>query len=158
MAYVYRFKHYLTSEIIYVGYTSRTLNARMNEHFGTNPHLPTKCYKSVGRIEYIKVRTNSDARLIEQYLINKYKPIYNIAGKSSDEQTIKLRSIPKRWTLYEDRKRSFIRLNLFGFNPFKNNKKVKHNRKSKNKSPDMVDFIFKFIIVYVLIAAILENI
>ena len=86
------------------------------------------------------------------------KPIYNIAGKSSDEQTIKLRSIPKRWTLYEDRKRSFIRLNLFGFNPFKNNKKVKHNRKSKNKSPDMVDFIFKFIIVYVLIAAILENI
>ena len=67
MAYVYRFLDYRTKDIIYVGKTKRPLETRMNEHFHNGWHLPSKCYSSVGRIEYITCKTEADAILVENY-------------------------------------------------------------------------------------------
>lgn len=156
MAYVYRFKHYITSEVLYVGKTSRKLKYRMNEHFNGAGHLSKKCYRKVGKIEYIELYSDADARLVEQYMINKYKPIYNTSGKSEDRQTIKLNSVQKKWMLYEDRKKSFIRFNLFGFNVFKESKSKK--KKSKKKNLDLADVIIRLVLAYAIIAAVIESV
>lgn len=121
MAYVYRFKHYLTNEIIYIGKTNRNIKSRINEHFSKKGHLSRKCYKSVGKIEYIEVKSDADARLVELYLINKYKPKYNKDGKTKDYQSLKF-SLPIRlmmgnkWILYDIKRSSFVGfriLNIF---------------------------------------------
>ena len=150
MAYVYRFRHYLTNEIIYVGKTTRKINTRMNEHFSKRGHLPHKCYKNIGKIEYIEVSSDADARLIELYLINKYKPKYNTEGKAQDSQSLKY-SLPLRillgnkWILYDVRKSSFMGFRALRiFTPL-----VK-------QSNNCFDFIFNLIIYYIIWVAIVE--
>lgn len=150
MAYVYRFRHYLTNEIIYVGKTTRKINTRMNEHFSKRGHLPNKCYDNVGKIEYIEVSSDADARLVELYLINKYKPKYNIEGKAQDAQSLKYSLLLKiilgnKWILYDIRKSSFIGFRALRiFNPlFK-------------KSNNYLDFIFNLIIYYIILITIVE--
>lgn len=97
MAYVYRFidKYKRT---IYIGYTGQSLDKRMSSHFQKG-HLPNKCYNSIARIEYLKYATKSDAMIIETYLINKYKPIYNKLNKQNDPITLNL-EIEENWNVY----------------------------------------------------------
>ena len=100
MAYVYRFKD-INDNTIYIGKTCRKLDSRMEEHFGGKGHLDKKCYSDTCRIEYLKFKTDADSLLVETYLINKYRPIYNKANKSKYEgQTIKL-DIKEDWKLYK---------------------------------------------------------
>lgn len=100
MAYIYRFKD-VKNNIIYVGKTCRKLDDRMGEHFGGKGHLPKECYNSVAKIEYIKVKTDADALLVEVYLINKYRPLYNKQNKSNHVgQTIDL-NIKEDWKTYK---------------------------------------------------------
>ena len=76
----------------------------MEEHFGGKGHLDKECYRSTYRIEYLKFKTDADSLLVETYLINKYRPIYNKANKSKYEgQTIKL-DIKEDWKLYKQLK------------------------------------------------------
>ena len=110
MAYVYRFRHFITNEVIYVGKTKRDIKKRMDEHFGIKGHLSKKCYSKVGKIEYLKVNSDADARLVEQYMINRYKPRYNVDGKANDNHAFKFNlfmglNYLGRWKLYE-RKRN----------------------------------------------------
>lgn len=98
MAFVYRFKDKNTQEVIYVGKTKRSLEARMREHFGDKGHLPPKCYESVGAIEYMPMRTEADALLFENYFINKYKPIYNVKDKVDSVLTYDMK-IKENWRL-----------------------------------------------------------
>ncbi|EQK41150.1 GIY-YIG catalytic domain protein [[Clostridium] bifermentans ATCC 19299] len=101
MAYVYRFIDQYES-IIYIGYTGKSLDKRVNQHFQKG-HLPDKCYKSLARIEYIKYATKSDAMVIETYMINKYKPIFNKLSKQNDTITLNL-EIEENWNVYRSYK------------------------------------------------------
>lgn len=99
MAYIYRFKD-VKNNIIYIGKTCRRLDERMNEHFGGKGHLPNSCYNNVARVEYMTVKTDADALLVEVYLINKYRPLYNKQNKSNHiGQTINL-NIEENWKTY----------------------------------------------------------
>ncbi|SCI14210.1 nucleotide excision repair endonuclease [Romboutsia sp. Marseille-P6047] len=106
MAYVYRFLDYRTNDIIYIGKTKRSLETRMYEHFSKGGHLPNKCYNSVGRIEYIVCKTEADAILIENYFINKYKPVYNIEYKVESPLTLNI-NIKDSWKLFKIIKKGF---------------------------------------------------
>ena len=99
MAYVYRFLD-KDNNTIYIGKTCRKLDTRIEEHFTGKGHLDKSCYKSTCRIEYLKFKTDADSLLVETYLINKYRPMYNKANKSNYAgQTIKL-NIKEDWKLY----------------------------------------------------------
>lgn len=97
MAYVYRFLD-TAQNIIYVGKTIN-IDKRIKDHF-TRGHLPKECYDSVKAVEYIKVNTEADSLLVEQYFINKYHPKYNKQGKCKGEQTVKL-DIEEKWKRYK---------------------------------------------------------
>lgn len=73
-------------EIIYVGKAKR-LKRRVSSYFkGDQPNLKTKILVSKIRdIKYIVVRTEEDALLLENNLIKRYKPHYNILLK--DDKT-----------------------------------------------------------------------
>lgn len=106
MAYVYRFLDYRTKDIIYVGKTKRPLETRMYEHFYKGGHLPSKCYNSVGRIEYITCKTEADAILVENYFINKYKPRYNTQDKVQSPLTVSI-DVKDNWKLFKVLKKGF---------------------------------------------------
>lgn len=73
-------------EIIYVG-KAKKLKRRVSSYFkGDQPNLKTKILVSKIRdIKYIVVRTEEDALLLENNLIKRYKPRYNILLK--DDKT-----------------------------------------------------------------------
>ena len=99
MAYIYRFKD-IRGDVTYIGKTCRKLDDRMGEHFGGKGHLPNSCYNNVAKIEYMTVKTDADALLVEVYLINKYRPLYNKQNKSNHiGQTINL-NIEENWETY----------------------------------------------------------
>lgn len=154
MAYVYRFRHYLTNEIIYVGKTKRDINTRINEHFKNNGHLPKKCYENVGKIEYLEVASDADALLVELYLINKYKPKYNTNGKAQDSQSLKYTLplniiIRNKWILHSVKRTSFVGFRLLRIFSLLKPQKIKEPK-------DLVDLIFNFVIFYIILSAIIE--
>ena len=73
-------------EIIYVG-KAKKLKRRVSSYFkGDQPNLKTKILVSkIHDIKYIVVRTEEDALLLENNLIKRYKPHYNILLK--DDKT-----------------------------------------------------------------------
>lgn len=73
--YIYRFINN-ENKVIYIGRT-QNLDQRMKTHYGTKGHLPKQCYKNTKKIEYATCSNEIEMVLIEIYLINKYKPIYN---------------------------------------------------------------------------------
>lgn len=76
MAFVYKFLNY-KNEIIYIGKT-QNLERRMKQHFEEQGHLPKECYDQVNQIFYIEVDGKTNVDMYETFLINEYKPIYNI--------------------------------------------------------------------------------
>ncbi|XTR36452.1 GIY-YIG nuclease family protein [Paraclostridium tenue] len=154
MAYVYRFRHFITNEVIYVGKTKRDIKKRMDEHFGIKGHLSKKCYSKVGKIEYLKVNSDADARLVEQYMINRYKPRYNVDGKANDNHAFKFNlfmglNYLGRWKLYERKRYSFFKLRFirFGF------LKTKNEIVSK-----CFDLGMNLFIIYIIFISIIQNI
>ena len=154
MAYVYRFRHFITNEVIYVGKTKRDIKKRMDEHFGIKGHLSKKCYSKVGKIEYLKVNSDADARLVEQYMINRYKPRYNVDGKANDNHAFKFNlfmglNYLGRWKLYERKRHSFFKLRFirFGF------LKTKNEIVSK-----CFDLGMNLFIIYIIFISIIQNI
>lgn len=78
MSYVYKFLDY-EDNILYIGKTNNFKN-RMKQHFNINGmgHLPKECYENVAKIYYIKVDGKTNVDIYETFLINKYRPKYNI--------------------------------------------------------------------------------
>lgn len=85
---VYRFLN-KNNEIIYIGRTSTGINSRIKDHRASG-HLPQDCYNSIRKIEYCSVPTLTESMIIEQYLINKEKPIYNDQFKEKEDLILKI--------------------------------------------------------------------
>lgn len=101
-SYVYRFIN-SDEKIIYVGKTNN-LDRRYVQHFNKKGHLPSECYNSVWKIEYIKTDTELNALLLETYYINKYRPQYNKLNKTykaTSTENVNLKEIKDNWKVYK---------------------------------------------------------
>lgn len=100
-SYVYRFID-KNEKVIYVGKTN-DLDRRYKQHFNGYGHLSDSCYRSVWKIEYIKVDNEINALLLETYYINKYRPFYNKLNKTKravSVDNINLKEIKDNWKTY----------------------------------------------------------
>lgn len=100
-SYVYRFID-KNEKIIYIGKTNN-LDRRYKQHFNGYGHLSDSCYKSVWKIEYIKLDNEINALLLETYYINKYRPFYNKLNKTKRPvslDNINLKEIKDNWKIY----------------------------------------------------------
>lgn len=80
---VYRFLD--TNKItIYVGMTNNAYRRIYQQHFTNRGHLPYECYNSTCRVDIIKLNSNLEAKGLEDYLINKYRPKFNKRDKEKD--------------------------------------------------------------------------
>lgn len=66
-------------EILYIG-KAINIRKRVQTHF-TRGHSFAKFYPQVRSVDYITVRTEKDALVLENQLIKKYQPKYNVAWK-----------------------------------------------------------------------------
>lgn len=80
---VYRFLD-INRNTIYVGMTKNAYKRIFNQHFTKNGHLPSECYNSAARVDIIKLSNNLEAKGLEDYLINKYRPRFNKRDKEKD--------------------------------------------------------------------------
>lgn len=71
------------SRTVYVGKSKNIHRRLFSQHFKKNGygHLPQDCYKSTCKIEIIKCKDHAQTVALEQYLIDKYLPKYNVADK-----------------------------------------------------------------------------
>lgn len=74
------------AKTIYVGISKNIHRRLFSQHFKTNGngHLPSHCYGSVCKIEIIRLKDYAQCLALEQYLIDKYRPQYNVKDKSKD--------------------------------------------------------------------------
>lgn len=81
----YCFKNNL-GKIIYIGKSKNIHRRLFSQHFKKNDygHLPLECYKDTCKIEIIKCKDHAQTVALEQYLIDKYRPIYNTSDKRKD--------------------------------------------------------------------------
>lgn len=78
-AYVYKF--YEKNEVVYIGHTTN-MKKRMCVHYAPendyqNHVLTNEQISKVDRIEFVEVRTLTDSKLLEAYLIATIRPRYN---------------------------------------------------------------------------------
>ncbi|WP_378952600.1 GIY-YIG nuclease family protein [Pelosinus sp. sgz500959] len=73
------------NQIIYVGKTIR-LPARMVQHFKADSHLTDECYDNVKYIFYSSLKTKVEMDIYEIYLIDKFRPQYNIKSLYEQEE------------------------------------------------------------------------
>lgn len=98
--YVYRFVD-IDSQTCYVGETNN-ISRRINQHltFQSGKFTP-ELLQNVHKIEYFTVNNKVEARQIEIYYINKYKPYLNKADKFKHLQISTNDSYEKKWRLYK---------------------------------------------------------
>lgn len=79
---VYRFLDEY-KKTIYIGMTDNVYRRLFEQHFTKNGHLNKrgKNYNEVAKVEYIKLDNPADTSGFEMYLIDKYKPRWNMSGK-----------------------------------------------------------------------------
>ena len=87
------------NNIIYIG-KAKNLKKRVNSYFSKQNHTgkTNKLISNISSIKHILVKTESDALLLENNLIKKYKPKYNIQlkdGKSYPWMCIKNERFPR---------------------------------------------------------------
>ncbi|GAA0706122.1 hypothetical protein GCM10008904_14430 [Paraclostridium ghonii] len=80
---VYRFLD-TNKNTIYVGMTNNAHRRIYQQHFTNSGHLPYECYNSTCRVDIIKLESNLEAKGLEDYLINKYRPKFNKRDKEKD--------------------------------------------------------------------------
>ena len=80
---VYRFLD-KNKNIIYIGMTNNAYIRIFQQHFTNRGHLPYECYNSTCRVDIIKLYSNLEAKGLEDYLINKYRPKFNKRDKEKD--------------------------------------------------------------------------
>ncbi len=85
---VYRFLDH-DSTILYVG-KAKSLKNRLNSYFGDKKHAQFKTVlltRNAARIEFTVVETEHDALLLENSLIKKFQPRYNVSLKDGKSYT-----------------------------------------------------------------------
>lgn len=98
MYYIYRFKD-KSGDIIYIGRTDNIDTRLSKQHFTVNGHLPEECYERTIKVEYAHVGGESEMKIYELYLINRYTPQYNIVDNRGDTFSFELP--PLRWEEYK---------------------------------------------------------
>ncbi|UGO50977.1 GIY-YIG nuclease family protein [Bacillus phage vB_BanS_Nate] len=96
--YVYRFLNKL-NEVIYVGRTNNLKRRMTYEHFSKYGHLPQQCYQECGTVEFMEIESETEMKIYELYLINKYNPKYNVIENKNDDFTFNLE---EHWTEYKN--------------------------------------------------------
>lgn len=76
------YKYVYQNKIIYIGKTDSSLEARIYGHSKEDKFKP---YLTDCEIYYIALRNSVETSVIEKILINKYRPILNIADKTDSE-------------------------------------------------------------------------
>jgi len=111
--------------ILYVG-KAKNLKKRLASYFGNKKHQLNKTrtlVKNADHIEYIIVETEQDALLLENTLIKKYQPRYNVMlkdGKSYSYICIKKERFPRVFMT-----RKVIRDGSFYFGPYTSKTRIK---------------------------------
>lgn len=75
------------AQTIYVGKSKNVHRRLFSQHFKKNKsygHLPIGCYENTCKIEIIKCKDHAQTVALEQYLIDKYLPQYNVSDKRKD--------------------------------------------------------------------------
>lgn len=98
------------AQVIYIGSAKNIHRRLFSQHFkknGGHSHLPIECYDSTCKIEIIKTKDYAQALATEIYLIDKYKPRFNIKDKSKDlftqtkfDNEDLYKNLDKSWRLY----------------------------------------------------------
>ena len=73
----YVYKYVLDDEIVYIGKNDTDLHSRIYQHTLEDKFQPVKD----AQIYYIELQNSVESRVMEELLINKYKPVLNIVSK-----------------------------------------------------------------------------
>lgn len=92
--YVYRFLDVLGT-VLYIGRTNDLKRRLEQEHFSKYGHLPKECYDKCKTIEFMEFDSESEMKVYELYLINRYSPQYNVMENRNDNFTF---SLEEHWT------------------------------------------------------------
>ena len=95
MSEFYIYKYVYKNDIIYIGKTNSSLFNRIKEH---NKEGRFKQYKNA-EIYCFQCKNRIETEIYEKYLINKYKPVLNIADKLPQKLDIFIEE--KEWIKYE---------------------------------------------------------
>ena len=89
---------------IYIGSAKNIHHRLFSQHFkknGGHSHLPIECYNSVYKLEIMKTSDYPDALKLEQILIDRYVPKFNVKDKRKDLFNKSYDSdIKEKWCLY----------------------------------------------------------
>lgn len=102
MHYVYKFID-TNNKVMYVGETNN-IERRIREHLSCNP--AKTCFrktdlKKISRIEFLKLKTMQEGKLIEKYYILKYLSP-NLKNKSIPRTRVKIKNPPdNHWRIYK---------------------------------------------------------
>ncbi|UUV46551.1 nucleotide excision repair endonuclease [Bacillus phage vB_BanS-Thrax3] len=96
--YVYRFLNKF-NQVIYIGRTNNLKRRLEQEHFSKEGHLPRECYDECAVVEYMELSSESEMKIYELYLINKYNPRYNVMENRNDDFKFILE---EQWTKVKD--------------------------------------------------------
>lgn len=97
---VYRFLD-KNKNTIYIGRSKNIYNRIYNQHFTPRGHLPKECYSSTYLVEIIKLDNNMECKALEDYLIEQYRPKYNIQDKSKSFRIASFGSFEKQLSKME---------------------------------------------------------
>lgn len=98
--YVYKFIN-IYNQVMYVGETN-DINRRIREHLSCNPSRT--CFKKsdikyISRIEYLKLKSIDQGKIVEKYYILKYlSPV--LKNKLIPRTKVKLKNPPDNWRIF----------------------------------------------------------
>lgn len=120
--YVYRYLG-KDNEVLYVGITERELHFRIKQHESDKNGLP----EAFKEIEFAVVNTYTDMIIYELYLINKYKPKFNVSDKFVDNFSYDLPEL--KWKSYSEYKNKLAEQNKWNTNKRNKNEKYEYRYK-----------------------------
>lgn len=96
MEELYIYKYVYNGEVIYIGKTNSSLKNRINSH---SKEAKFKKYNTA-QVYCFQCKNRIETDIYEKYLINKYKPILNVADKLPQKLDIIISE--KEWVKYEE--------------------------------------------------------
>lgn len=100
------YKYVYHDDIIYIGKSDSSLIGRIRGHEKENKFKP---YLSDSQIYYFTCLNPAETTIYETFLINKYKPVLNVAMKYTHSLTMTI-SEPK-WTIFKSQEFDYIEAN-----------------------------------------------
>lgn len=101
----YVYKYVFDDEIVYVGKNDTDLHSRIYQHTLEEKFQPVK----EAQIYFIELQNSIESRLMEELLINKYKPLLNVACKQNG---VSISIEEPIWKKYDPPKKSKQRKNI----------------------------------------------